>query len=134
MKSSKLALFVALGVVFWFNAAMIVRFSGTHVFTENNTNLIWMYLLAIPITVLSIILTKFLSGFPYNALLKPVVIMTLVATILDGIALAWFGGLYGDSHEVRLYGAALILWAAGLGLLIAFILEGRKLGNEHSDA
>jgi hypothetical protein len=134
MKSSKLALFVALGVVFWFNAAMIVRFAGTRVFTENNPNLIWMYLLAIPITALSIILTKFLSGFPYNALLKPVVIMTLVATILDGIALAWFGGLYGDSQEVRLYGAALILWAAGLGLLIAFILESRKLGNEHSDA
>jgi hypothetical protein len=129
MKSSKLALFVALGVVFWFNAAMIIRFAGTRVFTENNPNLIWMYLIAIPITVLSIILTKFLSGFSYNALLKPVVIMTLVATILDGIALSWFGGLYGDSQEVRLYGAALILWAAGLGLLIAYILENRKLEN-----
>jgi Family of unknown function (DUF5367) len=123
MKSSKFLLFVFLGIVFWFNGAMIVRFLGEKVLTENNPNLIFGFLLAIPVTIVTLIITKYLSGIKFNELLKPVVIMTFTATLCDGIALTWFRPLYSNSFEVALHGAALILWGAGLGLLFAYILE-----------
>jgi hypothetical protein len=126
MKKSKILLFVALGIIFWFNAAMIVRFLGASVFTENNPKLIILYLLAIPITLASMVITKIIAKTGYSELLKPVVIMTFTATFLDGIALAWFRTLYSSSFEVALNGSALILWAVGLGLLFAFYLDEKK--------
>jgi Family of unknown function (DUF5367) len=127
MKNSKIALFVVLGIVFWFNAAMIVRFLGDSCLTENNPKLILMFLLAFPVTAISFYFTKVISKLDYSELLRPVVIMTLTATFCDGIALTWFRQLYSKSFEVALHGAALILWAVGLGLLFAYILENRKI-------
>jgi hypothetical protein len=126
MKKSKILLFVALGIIFWFNAAMIVRFLGASVFTENNPKLVLLYFLAIPITLASMVITKIIAKIGYSELLKPVVIMTFTATFLDGIALAWFRTLYSSSFEVALHGSALILWAVGLGLLFAFYLDEKK--------
>jgi hypothetical protein len=36
MKNNNLSLLIFLGVVFWFNAAMIIRFAGTAVFSNGN--------------------------------------------------------------------------------------------------
>jgi hypothetical protein len=46
------------------------------------------------------------------------VILTFTATICDGIALAFFRNIYSDSFDVALNGASLILWGAGMDLLI----------------
>mgnify|MGYP006352067305 CR=1 FL=1 len=123
MKKPKLFLYVFLGTVFWFNAAMIIRLCGTSVFTENNPYLILFYILAIPVTLASMYLTKVICGLQFSELLRPVVIMTLTATFLDAIALTWFRQLYSQSFEVALHGAAWILWGVGLGLLFAYIFE-----------
>ena len=126
MKTSKISLFVALGAAFWLAAALIIRFCGTTVFTENNPKLILLYLLAIPITFVFLWVTKAISNLSYADLLKPVVVITLTATFLDSIALALFRQLYSQSFEVALHGAALILWGVGLGLLFAFYLDSRS--------
>jgi hypothetical protein len=123
MKSSKIALFVALGIAAWFNAVLIIRFMGESCLTANNPKLIWMFLLAFPVTAITIYLTKIISKLAYSELLRPIVIMTLTATFCDGIALTWFRQIYSESFEIALHGAALILWGVGLGLLFAFILE-----------
>jgi hypothetical protein len=129
MQNAKIALFITLGIIAWFNAVMIIRFLGESCLTENNPNLIWMFLLAFPVTALTIYLTKLISKLPYSDLLHPIVIMTFTATFCDGIALVWFRQIYSDSFEIALHGAALILWGVGLGLLFAFILEIRgKVG------
>jgi hypothetical protein len=129
MKSSKLALFIVLGIIAWFNAVMIIRFLGESCLTENNPNLIWMFLLAFPVTAFTIYLTKLISKLPYSGLLRPIVIMTFTATFCDGIALVWFRQIYSDSFVIALHGAALILWGVGLGLLFAYILEVRRKVN-----
>ena len=123
MSNSKFLLFVFLGVVFWFNGVLTVRFLGPTLLTSNNPNLIWAYALVIPITVLTLVITRFVGQTPYHQLLKPIVIMTYTATICDGIALSWFRSLYSSSIDIALHGAALILWGGGLGLLFAHILE-----------
>jgi Family of unknown function (DUF5367) len=128
MKNSQTVLFIALGVVFWFNAAMLIRYLGTSVFTEGNPKLILFFLLAIPITLVSMYITALVAKLRADELLKPVVIMTTTATFLDGIALTWFRTLYSSSFEVAMFGAALILWGAGLGLLFAYFLENRQTG------
>ena len=123
MKNSRILLFAALGAAFWFQAALIIRFCGTTVFTENNPNLILFYLLAIPLTLASLFFTKKISKLPYTDLLKPVAIMTFTATFLDAVALTWFRHLYSQSFEVALCGSAWILWGVGLGLLFSFYLD-----------
>ena len=130
MKSSKITLFVILGIIAWFNAVMIIRFLGESCLTENNPNLKWMFLLAFPVTVLTIYLTKLISKLPYSELLRPIVIMTFTATTCDGIALVWFRQIYSESFIIALHGAALILWGVGLGWLFAYILEVRE-GYKH---
>jgi hypothetical protein len=125
MKNSKFILFVGLGIAFWYQAAMIIKFFGTTVFTEHNPKLVMFFLLAIPITIASMYITALLTSLKIYELLKPVVIMTFTATFLDGIALVWFRHLYSESFEVALNGAAWILWGAGLGLLFAY-LGGNK--------
>jgi hypothetical protein len=115
MSPSKIFLYVFLGVVFWFNAAMIIRFMGDSFLTDNNPKLILAFLLTFPVTGITFYLTKLVTKLAYSELFRPIVIMTFTATFLDGIALTWF--------EVALHGSALILWAVGLGLLFAYYLE-----------
>jgi len=88
MRKQQHVLFTALGVVFWLNAALIIRFLGAAAFSERNPNLPVLYVAAIPLTLLSVYITKLISGRPLAQLLQPVVIMTFVATFCDGIALA----------------------------------------------
>lgn len=126
MKRSKQILFVVLGAVFWYQAAMIVRYFGESVFSENNPILILFFLLAIPITLGSMYITKLLTKLNFSELLKPVIIITFTATFLDGIALAWFRQLYSQSFEVALNGAAWILWGVGLGLFFSNYLDRKS--------
>jgi Family of unknown function (DUF5367) len=126
MKKSHLLLFIALGIVFWFTAAMVIRFAGTNVFSEKNPLLILFFVLALPITYIFFLVTKLVTKVPYTSMLLPVVIMTLTAALLDGIALAFFRNLYAQSFEIALHGAAWILWGAGIGLLFAFILNNKS--------
>lgn len=123
MTKSKQILFVALGVIFWFQAAMIINYFGESVFSENNSKLIIIFVLAIPITIVSMYIAKILTKLKFSELLKPVVVMTFTATFLDAIALAWFRQIYSQSFEVALYGSAWILWGAGLGLFFAYYLD-----------
>lgn len=126
MKSSSVLLFVVLGAIFWLNAALTIRFAGEAVFTADNLWLVFFFALAVPLTLLSMYITARVSKLKLHQLLKPVVIMTFTATLLDAVALTWFRQLYSESYEVALHGAAWILWGAGLGLLLAYCLDGRS--------
>ncbi len=129
MKNSKHLLFITLGVIFWLNGVVLVRQLGEAMLTLNNPYRFWAFILAIPVTIFSLIITKYISKLEYSNLLRPVVIMTFTATLLDGLAFAFYRSLYSNSVEVALNGAALILWGAGLGLLFAYYLEHKVEKN-----
>jgi Family of unknown function (DUF5367) len=130
MKNSKSLLYITLGVVFWYQAAMIINYFGESVFREGNPKMILFFLLAIPLTIGSMYITAFIAKLKPSELLKPVVIMTFTATFLDGIALVWFRQIYSNSFEVATNGAALILWGAGIGLLLAFLLDLKNVKTQ----
>ncbi|MDW3647106.1 MAG: DUF5367 family protein [Bacteroidia bacterium] len=121
MKKSQIPLFVILGFLYWFAGAMMVKFLGELVFTEDNPLSLFMFILAIPITYLAIYLSMLASKLSLSQMLEPLVIMTSSAIFLDGIALTWFQWIYHESVEIALHGAAWILWAGGIGLLLTFL-------------
>jgi hypothetical protein len=53
--------------------------------------------------------------------LPAVVLMTLTALLLDGVAILWFSSLYGLAPDRLYLAAATLLWAVGCVLAVALI-------------
>ena len=126
MNSSRLPLYIVLGAIFWFGAALLIRFIGPYALTEGNPLRLLMFVITIPVTVGFLATAKTMGQLEWHQLLRPMVIMTYTATFLDGIALTWFHPLYAHSYEIALFGAGLILWGVGMGLCMAHLLEQRQ--------
>ena len=124
ISNSKLATWVLIGVVFWFVAAMMVRFMGTVVFDPKSINMVLLFALSFPIGFACVRLLGFIVGLRGAAFLPALAIMTMTATFLDGIAFTWTS-LYGLPAESMVYGAAWILWGIGCLLLFA-LLDSRE--------
>lgn len=134
MNASRLRLYVFLGAIFWFGAAMLVRFIGPHALTEGNPLRLMMFVITIPITIGFLFTAKLVGKIEWHQLLRPVVVMTYTATFLDGIALTWFHTLYANSYEIAMFGGALILWGVGMGLCMAYVLEQRWADRKKNTA
>lgn len=127
MTKNKTSLYIYLGIIFWFTAAMIVRFGSSTVFSQGNPLLFVMFLVAFPVTAIFLYVTMKIGKLQQSELLKPVVIITATAAALDGIAMTWFHQLYSSSFEVSFYGSALILWGVSLGLVFAYTFSNFKI-------
>lgn len=114
---------IALGVAFWFLAAMMVRFIGPFVFIEGSVTLVLTFVFSIPIAWTFFWLANILSGARGADVLPAVNILTFVALCLDGVALTWFRGLYGPTYA---YGGPWIMWGAGLILMVALLHTQRR--------
>lgn len=112
---------IILGVIFWLMAALTVRFIGPIVFSPDSFVLLGAYVAAIPITYGFVFIALRVLRVALADILLPAVIMTATATLLDGIALAWFSQLYADTANTAHAGAAWILWGAGVGLVVALV-------------
>ena len=120
-------LYVVLGVVFWFSAAMMVRLLGEAVFTPGNPILILVFIATIPLGRVFLWIAQRIGKLPDKAVFAPMVMMTQVAIMLDGIAIAWFPQLYGDTPTHVMLGAAVILWGGGVGLVIAWVISKTQI-------
>ncbi len=116
----RVAVWVSIGVAFWFIAAMMVRVMGTAVFNTEGLSMVLLFALSFPFGFGALRLIGWLVGLRGTAFLPAVVVMTMTATLLDGIAFTWTG-LYGLPLESRVYGAAWILWGVGCILLFALL-------------
>jgi hypothetical protein len=125
MSRNQFGLFVVLGVAFWLSAALFVRFTGASVFGEGSALLPVLYAFSFVFVFAFLFVARLVSGVGLREMLLPAVVMTSTALLLDGIAVAWFSGLYGDDPGVVMRGAAWILWGAGLGQFIALALQQR---------
>jgi hypothetical protein len=112
------------GATLWFVAAMIVRFVGP-MGAFSGQALLVTYALVIPGTVPAIWLMEKLFGIVKGKLTLAVALVTATALILDGIALNFFRAVYGSDPAITNIGAALILWGAGIGLFLGFLMEAQ---------
>jgi hypothetical protein len=112
------------GASLWFLAAMIVRALGPIGALAGVTRMI-TYALVIPGTVPAVIMGQKLARLARGQILPGVAVMTMTALLLDGVAFAWFPALYSRDPAILIAGAAVILWGAGIGLVIGFVMDSR---------
>ena len=132
MNNRQFLLSLVLGTVFWLLAALFVRFFGAYFFAGQTLRLLGLYAASAPLSWLLFQQpTQWLGRFSPPALYDSVVVMTGIATLLDGVALTFWRPLYGDSPTIVLLGAAWILWGVGCGLGLAY---ATKTGWQRSAA
>lgn len=127
LTANQLVLMVVLGIIFWFVAALAVRFgSGLGWFGPIAS--IVAFAVGIPICWLSVRFCKQVGGLAAGQNLPGVGIGLMAATFCDGIALTWARDLYGSDAALITLGAAWILWGVGLFLLFAYLEDLRGIG------
>ena len=115
-----------IGAVLWFIAAILLRNIGPWGAFEGG-NRVLLYALTIPGTIPFIWMTQRLARLASNQIAIGIAIVTATALLLDGVAVAWFPQLYGNELAQVTSSAAAILWGAGVGLMLAFLMNKENL-------
>jgi hypothetical protein len=110
------------GAVLWFLAAILVRTIGPMGALDGYGQVI-TYALVIPGTVPAIWIGRVLAKLGRDQTAIALIVITATALLLDGIAHAWFPGLYGSDPVLIVKGAAAIFWGAGVGLVLGLIMN-----------
>lgn len=117
--------YIPLGVVIWLAFLIFIRLVGSSVFSVGNPLLIVFFIAAFPLLWVTIIALAPIFGVPVRKMFMPVVVMTLTALMIDGIAIG-FIDLYGSSDDQVRAAAAYLLWGAGVGLLVSLWVSGEE--------
>ena len=115
---------VVYGGAAWAAAAGLVHLLNGYGLLRGVGNLA-MYIVAVPLLWGCVVLARRGLRLAGGQLVAAMALATTAALMLDGVAVMWFPGLYGPDAPAALAGAALILWGAGVGQALAFILERR---------
>jgi hypothetical protein len=121
---ARIAILAVVGAVLWFLAAMFIRFAGPLGAFRG----VWvpiLYALAGPLLAPAVLFGRRAGGAGRDRILASVAVMCVTALFLDGVALAWFRGLYGSDPAVILGGAAWLLWGVGVALILALFTRRR---------
>ncbi len=113
---------IVIGAVLWFAAAVLLRTIGPNGAFEGNRHIL-LYALTIPATIPFVWLVQKLVGLADDRIAIGYSLATATALLLDGIAVAWFPSLYGSDLPQVANSAAVILWGAGVGMVLAFIMN-----------
>lgn len=110
------------GAVLWLAAALLLRWLGPMGIHEGSARVI-LYALVVPGTYPFNLIIRALARLEKGQMVQALALGTAVATLLDGIALAWFPGLYGTGIDMHMGAATVILWGAGVGIMLAFWMD-----------
>lgn len=124
VRAAALTILVAMGAVYWFVAALVVRWTSAN-WVGNDAKTVLVFGLIIVATVPALFLGLRLAGLGRDRAQIAAAIMTGSALLLDGVALTWGQSLYGTDPAVVLGGAASIMWGAGVALVLGMVLEQR---------
>jgi hypothetical protein len=114
----------AIGAALWLAAALLLNVLGPRGIYEGSNRVV-LYLLVIPGTWPVLPMMAKLAGLAKTQLGLGMAFGTAVATLLDGLALAWWPALYGGPDYVAGAGAV-ILWGAGVGMMYGFWTARRR--------
>ena len=113
---------IIIGAVLWFAAAALLRTIGPRGAFEGNRHIL-LYALTFPATVPFVWMVQKLVRLADNQVAIGYSLATASALLLDGIAVAWFPSLYGSDLPQVTNSAAAILWGAGVGMILAFMMN-----------
>ena len=118
LPTSKYLLMGALGVLFWLNAALIIRVLSGYGMLEGSGRII-CFALSIPLAFVTIWIFRALARFEWRHMFLAITVATAVAQICDGIALTYAPGLYSNDPAHIGFAGAVILFGAGAGIIAA---------------
>jgi hypothetical protein len=115
-----------IGAVLWLLAAIILRIIAPLGALEGSTRAL-TYALVIPGTVPFIFITRTLVRLRADQTAIGIAVVTATALLIDGIVVAWFPAVYGGELAQVKACAATILWGAGVGMALSFIVNKEAL-------
>ena len=115
--SGQLVILIVSGWVFWFVGALICRFGGQMGWFDGTARVL-LYAALIPGTLPVVLLAKRLARLDDQHVALGIAIVTAAAVMLDGIALAWFPGLYGPGVDQTAASGAVILWGGAVAIAL----------------
>ena len=115
-------LLIGLGAALWLVAAIILRIVAPMGALEGSMRAV-TYTLVIPGTLPFIFLVRKLAKLRPDQLFTGIGVATATALITDGIVIAYFPAVYGGTLPQVTNCAAIILWGAGVGILLASIFN-----------
>jgi hypothetical protein len=120
LTSRQILVMALMGAVLWLAAALLIRALEPSNIFEGGTRVL-VYALTLPGTWPFVLLLERFGRLARNQVAMGYAVGTASATLLDGLALAWLPSLYGSSVAHIAGAGAVILWGAGVGLVLAFI-------------
>lgn len=120
----QLGILLGMGTLLWFVAAMLIRVIGPMGAFEGS-NRVWLYLLVIPGTLPFVFIIRRVAGLAAGQTGLGVAVVTMAALLIDGVALAWFPWIYADTVELLAAAGAVILWGAGVGMVLGFAVDAK---------
>jgi hypothetical protein len=118
---------IVLGVALWFGFAMAIRFIGADNILDGGVRTVATFAILFPLTVPVVAMIRRTAQLSPTQLLPGLGLVTMAATLCDGLTFTWFPQLYGVRGAEALPVSAAILWGAGVGLAVAWVM-GRRAG------
>lgn len=115
--TGQMAILIVAGVIFWFVGALICRFAG-ELGAFEGANRVLLYAVLIPGTLPVILLVRAAARLAPDQVALGSAIATAAAITCDGIALAWFPGLYGGGDAQTAASGAVILWGGAVAIAL----------------
>lgn len=125
LTTNQLGVLVLLGVLFWFGAALLVRFGTAAGWTGGLVGVV-TFLCTIPGSWPALWLVKKVAALQPSQVVPGLGVGTAVAACCDGVALTWAPALYGSESGQVVLAAAWILWGAGVLLALAYLDSQRR--------
>lgn len=118
---AQITIVTGLGVILWFLAALLLAFIGPLGVYEGWARVV-TYVLIVPGTFPFVILIQKAAKLSRPRTGLGVSLAVGVATLCDGVALAWLPGLYGGDVSLVAGAGGTILWGAGVAILLGMLL------------
>ncbi|MBB6228021.1 hypothetical protein [Polymorphobacter multimanifer] len=117
----QIAILAGIGVALWYAAGLLLHWLAAAGLLQGSTRAA-VYALTVPGTLPFVLLAAGLARLAPDQRLTGIAIVTTTALLIDGVVVAWFPGVYGDTAEKVLAASGAVLWGAGVGLALAALL------------
>jgi hypothetical protein len=120
LDARKIAYLAAYAMMLWSFAWAIIHFGGPRGLFAGVPHVL-LYALTIPVTMLTNLQSRRRAGLPKSQTLTAVAITSFVAMFADSVVFGWFPWLYSADTAMARAGAAWLLWAIAVALVLAVI-------------